>query len=82
MKMLRDSGMPHKVVATDGQFQQHLPAGRSFQLLRLRLDPALGLVPEISGNRLLFSVRLMQRSDDGRLQPALANMPLEVTLCA
>ena len=82
MKMLRDSGMPHKVVATDGQFQQHLPAGRGFQLLRLRLDPALGLVPEISGNRLLFSVRLMQRGDDGRLQPALANMPLEVTLCA
>ncbi len=82
MKLLRDSGMPHKVVATDGQFQQALPAGRSFQLLRLRLDPALGLVPEISGNRLLFSVRLMQRSVDGRLQPALANIPLEVTLCA
>lgn len=82
MKMLRDSGMPHKVVATDGQFQQHLPAGRGFQLLRLRLDPALGLVPEISGNRLLFSVRLMQRGDDGRLQPAPGDMPLEVTLCA
>lgn len=82
MKMLRDSGMPHKVVATDGQFQQHLPAGRSFQLLRLRLDPALGLVPEISGNRLLFSVRLMQRGDDGRLQPTQADIPLEVTLCA
>ena len=82
MKLLRDSDLPHKVVAVDGQFQQHLPAGRSFQLLRLRLDPALGLVPEISGNRLLFSVRLMQRGADGRLQPTLANVPLEVTLCA
>lgn len=82
MKLLRDSGMPHKVVAMEGQFQQHLPAGRGFQLLRLRLDPAQGLVPEISGNRLLFSVRLMQRGVDGRLQPAQANTPLEVTLCA
>ena len=82
MKMLRDSGMPHKVVATDGQFQQHLPAGRSFQLLRLRLDPALGLVPEISGNRLLVSVRLMRVDGDGRLQPCQDDAAFELTLCA
>lgn len=82
MKLLRDNGMPQKVVAMDGQYQQSLPQGRSFQLLRLRLDPKPGLVPEISGNRLLFSVRLMRRGDDGRLQPSAADLPLEVSLCA
>lgn len=82
MKLLRDSGMPQKVMIMDGQYQQSLPAGRGFQLLRLRFDPMPGLVPEISGNRLLFSVRLMQRGEDGRMHPAVVNVPLEVTLCA
>ena len=56
MKMLRDSGMPQKVVAPGGQFQQNLPQGRTFQLLRLRMDDGSGLVPEISGNRLMMSL--------------------------
>jgi cell division protein ZapD len=82
MKLLRDSGMPQKVVATGGQLQQHLPQGRSYQLLRLRVDPALDVIPEISGNRLLFSVRLMRRGENGRLQACDIDAPLEVTLCA
>ncbi|HEY1229058.1 MAG TPA: cell division protein ZapD, partial [Ramlibacter sp.] len=47
LRMLRDSGSPQKVMAVSGQFQQTLPQGRTFQLLRLRIDPALRLVPEI-----------------------------------
>ncbi len=82
MHLLRDSGIPQKVVAIEGQLQQNLPQGRSFQLLRLRLDPMLGLVPEISGNRLLFSMRLLERSDEDRLRPCTADVPIEVTLCA
>ena len=81
LKMLRDSGVPQKVVAAGGQLQQPLPQGRTFQLLRLRIDPALGLVPEISGNRLIVSVRLMRQEND-RLQPSTDNTPFELTLCA
>jgi len=33
--LLRDSGVPHKVVATGGQYQQSLPAGRTYQLMRV-----------------------------------------------
>ncbi|MDD2545493.1 MAG: cell division protein ZapD, partial [Burkholderiaceae bacterium] len=58
LKLIRNSGVPQKVAAERGQFQQNLPQGRSFQLLRLRIDPSLGMVPEISGNRLIASVRL------------------------
>lgn len=82
MKMLRDSGSPQKVVAPAGQFQQNLPQGRTFQLLRLRIDPALGLVPEISGNRLMMSVRLMRQGDDERLHTAQEDAAFELTLCA
>ena len=63
------------------QLQQTLPQGRTFQLLRLRIDPALGLVPEISGNRLIVSVRLM-REDTDRMQASTDNTPFELTLCA
>jgi cell division protein ZapD len=79
---LRDSGTPQKVVAANGQLQQNLPQGRSFQLLRLRIDPTLGLVPEISGNRLMVSVRLMHEESGDRLQPSDSNATFELTLCS
>jgi cell division protein ZapD len=81
LRLLRDSGTPQKVMASGGQLQQTLPQGRTFQLLRLRIDPALGLVPEISGNRLIVSVRLM-RQDNDKMVPSTDNTPFELTLCA
>jgi len=82
LKLLRDSGVPQKVATERGQIQQNLPQGRTFQLLRLRIDPALGLVPEISGNRLMVSVRLMRQLPDGPLQANAEDAMFELTLCA
>lgn len=81
MKMMRDSGSPHKVIAPGGQFQQNLPQGRTYQLLRLAIDPKLGLIPEISGNRLMLSVRLLRQGEDERLHPATDDASFELTLC-
>ena len=82
IKLLRDADMPCRVMATRGQFQQTLPQSRSFQLLRLRIDPSLDVVPEISGNRLMVSVRLMRQDEQGHLQPSVDDAPFELTLCA
>ena len=82
LKMLRDSGPPQKVVAIAGQFQQNLPQGRTFQLLRLALDPSLELIPEISGNRLMVSIRLMRHDADDRLHPSHDEGAFELALCA
>ena len=82
LKMLRDSGVPQKVMTQNSQFQQTLPQGRSFQLLRLRMDANSGFVPEISGNRLMVSVRLMRQETDGRLHAAAEDTGFELTLCA
>ena len=82
LKLLRDSGAPQKVIAMGGQFQQNLPQGRTFQLLRLALDPSLDLVPEISGNRLMISIRLMQHGDDDRLHATHTDTAFEMTLCS
>ena len=80
--LLRDSGTPHKVLAPGGQYSQSLAAGRVFQLMRVRLDAATELVPEISGHRLMVQVRLMRQEPDGRLRPAATDSSFELTLCA
>ncbi len=80
--LLRDSGTPHKVAATAGQFQQSLPPGRVYQLLRMRIDPSLGLIPEITGHRLMVSIRLMRQDEEGRLRLAAEDSSFELTLCA
>jgi len=82
LQLLRDSGAPQKVIANGGQFQQNLPQGRTFQLLRLALDPSLGLIPEISGNRLMVSIRLMRHGDDDRLHACSDDAAFELTLCS
>ena len=80
--LLRDSGVPQKVVAPAGQYQQSLPAGRVYQLMRVRLTAADDLVPEISGHRLMASVRLMKQDAEGRLRPSAADTSFELTLCS
>lgn len=81
--LLRDAGVPHKVVTQGGQYQQSLPAGRVYQLLRVRIDNASHpLVPEISGHRLMVMVRLMKQDAEGRLKPAAVDATFELTLCA
>jgi cell division protein ZapD len=82
LKLLRDSGTPQKVMAANGQFQQTLPQGRTFQLLRLRIDPSLRLVPEISGNRLMVSVRLLRQEGSDKLVASTGNSDFELTLCS
>jgi cell division protein ZapD len=82
LKLLRDSGAPQKVIANAGQFQQNLPQGRTFQLLRLLLDSSQGLIPEISGNRLMVSIRFMRLGDDDRLHASTDDAAFELTLCS
>lgn len=82
LQLLRDSGTRHKVVASAGQFQQSLAAGKTYQLMRVHIDPGLGLVPEISGHRLMVSIRLMRPEPDGRLRPSADDAAFDLTLCA
>jgi len=80
--LLRDSGTPHKVVAPAGQYQQSLPQGRVYQLMRVRLHDDPEIVPEISGHRLMVSVRMMRQDAEGRLKPSTADASFELTLCS
>ena len=79
--LLRESGKPQKVITSAGQYQQSLPPGRSYQLMRVRFDEAEDVIPEISGHRLMVMVRLMRQDPDGRLRPAAADASFELSLC-
>jgi cell division protein ZapD len=80
--VLRDSGHPQMVAAAAGQFQQTLPQTRTYQLLRLRIDESLRLIPEITGHRLLVTVRLLRREADGKVKPTNDDAAFELALCA
>jgi cell division protein ZapD len=56
--------------------------GKTYHLLRVRLDAALGVVPEISGHRLMVAIRLMRADGEGRMRQVSEDHPFELTLCA
>lgn len=82
MGLLRDSGTPQRMMALGAQYQQSLPQNKVYQLMRVRLDGSDGLVPEISGHRLMVSIRIMRADREGRLRSANGDVPFELTLCA
>jgi cell division protein ZapD len=81
LKLLRDGGHRQKVMATKGQLQQSLPQGR-YQLMRVFINPELNLVPEISGNRMMVWVRMMNQDSDCRLQNSTEDASFEIELCS
>jgi cell division protein ZapD len=50
--------------------------------MRVRLQDRDALVPEISGHRLMVSVRLMRPDAEGRLKPSTDDTSFELTLCS
>ena len=80
--LVREAGAPQRVIAHGGQYQQSLPAGKTYHLLLMRLDDALNQVPEISGHRLMVSIRMMRADAEGRLRPATEDQAFELTLCS
>ncbi|MDR2852322.1 MAG: cell division protein ZapD [Burkholderiaceae bacterium] len=80
--LLRQTGHPHKAMAAGGQFQQALPGrGPDFELLRLFIDEQHGLIPEISGNRLMVSVRFLSQDAQFHLFPFTEDVVFELALC-
>lgn len=81
LRILRESGKPAQLIAPQGTFQQML-GGKTAQMLRVRLDPALGCVPEISANKYVLNIRfLMQGGHDPRPRTAENDIGFELTFC-
>lgn len=80
--LIRSSGQAQKITALDGTFQQNLPQGKTFQLLRLQMDAMHYTIPEISANRLIVTIRMMQQDQNGHLIRKPQDTDFQLTLCA
>lgn len=81
LRILRESGRPQSLNAAQGMFQQML-GGKTAQMLRLRLDPDVPCVPEISANKYVLNIRFAsQQPEDSRTRTADWDVAFELTFC-
>lgn len=80
LRLLRDSGQMTTLKATAGHYQQMLQ-GKTYQMLRLSLDPKRGVIPEISANKYMLWVRFTTQDGDQKPKPFENDVPFELTLC-
>jgi cell division protein ZapD len=80
LRLLRASGRPEPKVAAKGAYQLML-AGRTAQLVRLRLRRADAFIPEISANKYALNIRFTLPGTDLRPKQADADIHFELTFC-
>jgi len=80
LRLLRESAQRSALTAQGGSYQQPL-GGKTFQMVQVRLDPALGAIPEISANKYLLWIRFTMRDRDERPRPADTSIDFELGLC-
>jgi cell division protein ZapD len=81
LRLLRQSGQDEPALAAKGAFQQML-GGKSYQLLRVWVDPTLGVFPEISANKYMAWVRFSEQMQDLKPQPVQHDVAFRYALCA
>ncbi len=80
LRMLRDSGDTVPAVARHGAYQEML-GGKVFQLLRVWIDPRLGVFPEMSANKYVIWVRFAQQDSELKPQPVHADVHFKLARC-
>ncbi|MGI4812865.1 MAG: cell division protein ZapD [Janthinobacterium lividum] len=80
LKLARESGQGSKVMAMQGSYQQML-SGRTYQLMQVRVDDSLRVIPEASANKYMLWVRFTTQDGDMRPRPVDTDVPFLLTLC-
>jgi len=82
LRLLRESGKSTSQLAAQGVFQQMM-AGRTAQMLRVRLARDYACVPEISANKYALNIRFMTLTGPGKERPRTADFDVqfELTFC-
>ncbi len=80
LRLLRDAGEPVDLVARQGAYQEML-SGKTFQLLRVWLDDAQNLFPEMSANKYVIWVRFAAQDTEMRPQPVTRDVAFRLARC-
>lgn len=81
LRLLRQAGEAEDALARTGAYQQML-GGKSYQLLRVWVEPSHGAYPEMSANKYMVWVRFSEQLGEGRPQPIQRDVPFRFALCA
>ena len=82
LDLMRQNGVAKRMVAVAGQFQQSLPQGRSMHLLRLAMPAGSLYVPEVTGHRLMISMRMLSPDAQGRYKSTQNDVDFEMAFCS
>ncbi len=80
LRLLRDSGRTSTLKAPAGHYQEMLQ-GKTFQMLRVILDGELNVIPEISANKYMLSIRFTKQVGDQKPKPFENDVSFDLTLC-
>lgn len=81
LRLLRSSGRPENTLARAGTFQMTM-AGRSAQMLRIRIPHNEAVIPEISANKYALNIRMMLPETVSRPRVVERDIPFELTFCS
>lgn len=80
LRLLRSSGLPESQTASHGAYQLML-AGRTVQLVRLRISLGDDCVPEISASKYALNIRFLAPDIHHRPKQVTAEVKFELTFC-
>lgn len=80
LRLLRDSGDVVDLVARQGAYQEML-GGKVFQLLRVWVDAALNIFPEMSANKYVIWVRFASQDCELKPQPVTSDVSFKLARC-
>ena len=82
MWLVRQSATPVDYVAAGGMYQHSIARETSCRMLRVRVDGASGLFPEISGSPQRFTIRFMSWPDiDSRPVQTSQDVSFQLSIC-
>ncbi|AKQ57443.1 cell division protein ZapD [Bordetella hinzii] len=81
LRLLREAGRRNDALAEQGAYQQML-GGKTFQLLRVWVDPETGCFPEISANKYMVWIRFSTQDGDLKPQQVGRDIGFKMSLCA
>lgn len=80
LRLLRGAGQMFPQQAKDGAYQEML-GGKSFQLLRVWVDPSYEVFPEMSANKYVILVRFVRHDAEHRLITIKQDIPFQLARC-
>ncbi|WP_323018936.1 cell division protein ZapD [Castellaniella sp.] len=80
LQLLRDAGDARDQMASQGAYQEML-GGKTFQMLRVWVDPQLSVFPEISANKYVIWVRFSAQDNVLKPQPVSHDIAFRLARC-